>query len=217
MKRLLGALSASALALGLASTAVAKEPVLLVHGFTSDASTWNTYAGWFARDGFDAYAGSYDWTRSNRTTAATIGGWTQSVKSMTGAGRIDIVGHSMGALNTRYYLKFLGGTSHVDDWMSVTGVNYGTTVANVFCSGGLLTEACADLSTNSSIIRDLNRGDDTPGSVNYGAAWSGCDIAVVPAWNARISGGRNYYIGCVGHTSALGNSSVYRTVRGHID
>ena len=218
MKRLIGALAALTAAAGTAiGLAQAKEPVLLVHGFTGSSSSWDTYGSWFARDGFDAYAGSYDWTRSNRTTAVTVGGWVDQVRSMTGAPKIDLVGHSMGAMNSRYYLKYLGGTSKVDDWVSIGGVNYGTAVASVFCSGGALSQACAELAIGSSVVDDLNRGDDTPGSVNYGAVWSGCDIAVQPIWNARISGGRNYYAGCKDHSGMIRDSSTYRTVRGHID
>jgi triacylglycerol esterase/lipase EstA (alpha/beta hydrolase family) len=37
----------------------------------------------------------------------------------------------MGALNSRYYLKNLGGTSYVDDFVSVAGTNHGTTTASL--------------------------------------------------------------------------------------
>ena len=196
----------------LGGAAMAQDPVVLVHGYTSNASTWDTYRSWFSRDGYRTYAGSYDWTRSNRTSAVTVGSWVNATRSRYGVSKVDLVGHSMGALNSRYYLKFLGGTSHVDDWMSIGGVNYGTVVANL-CGGGILGPSCADLAVGSDILDDLNRGDDTPGSVRYGAAWSWCDGVILPAWNARISGGSNRYVGCVGHNAMLRDSGTYRTVR----
>ena len=35
----------------------------------------------------------------------------------------------MGGLSTRYYLKNLGATQYVDDWVSIGGPNHGTTFA----------------------------------------------------------------------------------------
>ena len=213
MKKLIRTLTAAAAAVAcIGGAAQAKEPILLVHGYTSNASTWDTYRSWFSRDGYATAAGSYDWTRSNRTTAVTIGSWVNSVRSYYGVSKIDLVGHSMGALNTRYYVKFLGGTTKIDDWMSIAGVNYGTVVANL-CGGGILGPSCADLAVGSDILDDLNAGDDTPGSVRYGAAWSWCDLVIVPQTNARIAGGSNRYVGCVGHNDMLQDSGTYRTVR----
>lgn len=196
----------------LAGSAMAQDPVVLVHGYTSNASTWDAYRGWFAQDGIDTYAASYDWTRSNRTSAVTVGSWVNDARGRFGASKVDLVGHSMGALNSRYYLKFLGGTSKVDDWMSIAGVNYGTALANL-CAGGILGPSCADLAIGSDILEDLNRGDDTPGRVRYGAAWSWCDGVILPAYNSRIAGGSNRYVGCVGHNDALRDARTYRTVR----
>ena len=210
--RPLAVASAALASLACLSSASARDPVVLVHGYTSNASTWNTYRAWFDRDGYDTYAASYDFTRSNRTSAVTVGTWVNDARRRFGASKVDLVGHSMGALNSRYYLKFLGGTSRVDDWMSIAGVNYGTALANL-CSGGILGPSCADLAIGSDILDDLNRGDDTPGRVRYGAAWSWCDGVILPATNSRIAGGSNRYVGCVGHTRVLSDARTYRTVR----
>lgn len=213
MKKLIRTLIGAAAAVAcVGGAANAQDPIVLVHGYTSNASTWDTYRSWFARDGFATAAGSYDWTRSNRTSAVTVGTWVNATRSQFGVSKVDLVGHSMGALNSRYYLKFLGGTSRVDDWMSIAGVNYGTLIANL-CGSGIIGPSCADLAVGSDILDDLNRGDDTPGAVRYGAAWSWCDGVIIPATNSRIAGGSNRYIGCVGHNTTLQNSRTYRTVR----
>jgi triacylglycerol lipase len=214
LKRLIGAAMAAACAL--AGQAVAKDPVVMVHGYTGKGSSFETYRGWFGQDGFQTYVNSYDWTRSNRTTAVVLDGWVDAARQQFGADKVDIVGHSMGALNSRYYLKFVGGTQKVRDWISIGGVNYGTTVA-VFCFGGLFDDACAELLVGSSILNDLNAGDDTPGTTRYGAAWSGCDLLIQPVWNATIAGGSNFYVGCKGHSGMLSDFTTYRTVRGFID
>jgi len=62
-------------------------------------------------------------------TAQQLATEVNSVLAQTGASKVDPVVHSMGALAARYYLKNLGGTSYVDDFVSATGVNHGTTVA----------------------------------------------------------------------------------------
>jgi len=63
---------------------------------------------------------SYNWRQSNATTASQI------------SSKVDIVTHSMGGLSSRYYLKNLGGTAEVDDWVSLGGPNHGTNTAYCF-------------------------------------------------------------------------------------
>ena len=64
----------------------------------------------------------------------------------------------MGSLNTRYYLKNLGGTEKVDDWVSLGGPNHGTTSANICCEA-----SCVEMRIESTFLRELNREDETPG------------------------------------------------------
>ncbi|MEU2624395.1 triacylglycerol lipase [Streptomyces sp. NPDC007157] len=207
------------LALPLTTTpaqAASHDPVVFVHGLSSDSSSWDAWIADFEADGYSSsqlYAWSYDWTKSNVTTASQLSSYIQSVLSQTGASKVDLVVHSMGALNSRYYLKNLGGTSYVDDFVSVAGVNHGTSVASL-C--GWLYTSCKEMTTGSSFLTALNSGDETPGSVSYAAYWSNCDAAIDPDSSALLSGATNVGVGCISHTDMNDDYGVYQQVRDFI-
>jgi triacylglycerol lipase len=196
--------------------AASHDPVVFVHGLSSDSSSWDDWIADFEADGYSSsqlFAWSYDWTKSNVTTASQLSSYIQTVLSQTGASKVDLVVHSMGALNSRYYLKNLGGTSYVDDFVSVAGVNHGTSVASL-C--GWLYASCKEMQTGSSFLTALNSGDETPGSVSYAAYWSNCDAAIDPDSSALLSGATNVGVGCISHTDMNNDFGVYQQVRDFI-
>jgi triacylglycerol lipase len=193
-----------------------RNPVVFVHGLSSSASSWNDWTADFKADGYTSaqlYAWSYDWSKSNVTTAQQLSTQIKNVLAQTGASKVDLVVHSMGALNSRYYLKNLGGTAYVDDFVSTAGVNHGTTTAS-WCSW--LYTSCAEMYTGSSFLTSLNSGDETPGSVSYASYWSNCDDSLTPDTTAILSGATNVEVGCVSHTEMNNDHGVYEQVRDFI-
>lgn len=162
----------------------------------------------FEADGYlaaELRAMSYNSAQSNATTAQEV----QELRADTGAAKVDIVTHSMGGLSSRYYLRNLGGTASVDEWVSIGGPNHGTWTA-VACS---LLASCREMVPGSSFLNALNSGDETPGSVRYGTFWSPCDEIINPDGSVVLSGATNTRTGCIGHLSLLPSSSVYVGVR----
>lgn len=207
------------LSLPLASTpaqAASHDPVVFVHGLSSSSSSWDDWVADFEADGYSSselFAWSYDWKQSNVTTAQQLATEVKSVLAQTGASKVDIVGHSMGTLSARYYLKNLSGTSYVDHFVSVAGVNHGTSVASL-C--GWLYTSCKEMETGSSFLTALNSGDETPGSVSYAAYWSDCDAAIDPDSSAELSGATNVDAGCISHDEMNNDYGVYEQVRDFI-
>ncbi|MFE3327020.1 esterase/lipase family protein [Streptomyces sp. NPDC059176] len=195
--------------------AATHNPVLFVHGLSSSASTWNTWVSKFKADGYAAselYTWSYNWKQSNKTTASQIAAKVQQIRAETGAAKVDIVTHSMGALSARWYLKSLGGTSYVDDFVSVAGVNHGTDIS-FFCS---FYTSCKEMVIGSSFLKTLNADDETPGAVNYATLWSTCDAAINPDESAKLSGAINTSVGCKSHNSMNDDAGNYTKVRDFI-
>ncbi|MGW7047852.1 esterase/lipase family protein [Streptomyces avermitilis] len=193
--------------------AATHNPVVFVHGISSSASSWDDWIADFEADGYTASeldAWSYDWSQSNVTTAQQLATEVRSVLARTGASKVDLVVHSMGALSARYYLKNLGGTSYVDDFVSTAGVNHGTTVAS-WCKW--LYTSCSEMYTGSSFLTALNSGDETPGSVAYASYWSNCDDLLTPDTSAILSGATNVEVGCISHTDMNNDYGVYQQVR----
>ncbi|MEV6167380.1 alpha/beta fold hydrolase [Streptomyces sp. NPDC051954] len=204
------------LALSLSATparAATHDPVVFVHGLSSSSSSWDEWAGYFEADGYTSAeldAWSYSWSQSNATTAQQLATEIRNVLARTGATKVDIVTHSMGVLSSRYYLKNLGGTAYVDDFVSVAGTNHGTSTA-AWCAW--LYTSCAEMNTGSSFLTSLNSGDETPGSVAYASYWSNCDEALNPDSTALLSGATNVGVGCVSHTDMNNDHGVYEQVR----
>lgn len=193
--------------------AATHNPIVFVHGISSDASSWDDWIADFKADGYSASeldAWTYSWSQSNVTTAQQLATEVQRVLKATGASKVDLVTHSMGALSARYYLKNLGGTAYVDDFVSAAGVNHGTSTAS-WCAW--LYTSCAQMNTGSSFLTALNSGDETPGSVAYASYWSNCDDALTPDTTAILSGATNVEVGCISHTDMNNDYGVYGQVR----
>ncbi|ADG88798.1 esterase/lipase family protein [Thermobispora bispora] len=196
--------------------AATPDPVIFVHGWSGADWNWAVMIADFQRNGWPSnrlFAWNYDWTQSNAVTAQKLAAYVDQVRAQTGAAKVDIVTHSMGGLSSRYYLKFLGGTAYVDDWVSIGGPNHGTN-ASYLCN--LLMVSCAEMNYNSAFLTQLNAGDETPGPVNYGTFWSNCDEIINPDSSVLLDGAVNTYVGCIGHISMLASPSVAQKVRNFI-
>jgi triacylglycerol lipase len=195
------------------AASLAVDPILFVHGWSRSASDWNTMIGRFEKDGWSKKqlrAYSYNTSTSNKTTAeTTVKAEVEKLKSETGASKVDVVAHSMGSLNTRWYIKFVaGGEANVDEWVSLGGPNHGTDTAN-FCP----STACVEMRIGSKFLSELNAGDETPGAVNYGTWWSACDTTINPDSSVALSGATNTQTGCVSHLNLMQDETVYTQVR----
>ena len=216
-KRLTAFVTAIALCIaGLAVTpasSLGQDPILFVHGYSESASLWNTMIANFEKDGYpksylSAY--SYNTSTSNKTLAETeVKSRVEALKKATGATKVDIIAHSMGSLNTRWYIKFVsGGEANVDDWVSLGGPNHGTETAN-FC----FSTSCVEMRVGSKFLSELNAGDETPGAVSYGTWWSPCDEIINPDSSVALSGATNTKTACLSHTALTTDKTVYEQVR----
>jgi triacylglycerol lipase len=199
-----------------ASAQAAQDPILFVHGWNSSASAWNTMIDRFVAAGVPRnrmLAITYNSNQSNGTIANQVRDAAASLRASTGAARVDIVTHSMGGLSSRYYLKNLGGTAFVDEWVSLGGPNHGTNWAYAcypFSAG------CRDMIPGSSFLNNLNATDETPGSVRYGTFWSSCDEVINPDSSVLLSGATNTGVGCLGHSALRTDAGVFDRVRSFI-
>jgi triacylglycerol lipase len=187
------------------------DPILFVHGWNSDGSTWNTMVGRFQADGYSAsrlFSWSYNTSQSNATTAQQIATKVNEILAATGATKVDLISHSMGGLSTRYYTKNLGGDAKVDDFVSLGGPNHGTDTAN-FC----FSTACSEMRVGSTFLNNLNSGDETPGAPHYATWWSPCDEVINPDSSVPLSGATNTQTACMSHSSLHEDATVYAQVR----
>jgi triacylglycerol lipase len=192
-----GAALAGTVAFGASPASAApkvSDPVLFVHGFTGASSNWGAYLRTFAED-TDRYPAdrlftiNYNSFAPNTYTAYQIQAKVRSILAETGAEKVDIVAHSMGAFGSRYYLKNLGGTAYVDDFVSLGGPNHGTTTTNTVQCGFI--PSCVEMRPGSAFLTALNEGDETPGDVDYATIRTPIDELVVPSASTELDGAQN--------------------------
>ena len=209
---LVGAVASPAVAARRKRAPARPDPVLLVHGFRGSSTGWHALeASLHARGYRDAEidAIDYDSDASNVDIARQIAHEADVLRARTGASRIDVVTHSMGAISSRYWLERLGGAAQVDAWVSLAGVNEGT----VWAYGCYVLTACREMVPTSSVLDRLNDGfRATAGATRYGAWWSPCDDAIVPRANAELPGAHNVETACLGHTEMRTDPQVLAQV-----
>jgi triacylglycerol lipase len=103
----------------------------------------------------------------------------------SGASRIDVVGFSMGALVSRYWIQRLGGRARVRRFVSISGPHAGT--ANAYA---LPLAGAREMRPGSPLLTDLARDVDPWGEVEVHCFWTPFDLMVVPARSAILPGAR---------------------------
>ncbi|WP_406365088.1 esterase/lipase family protein [Streptomyces sp. NBC_01546] len=194
--------------------AVRPDPIVFVHGWNPDTSPWETMAGRFEADGWPTShldQWTYNATQPNATTAARLADEVERVLDLTGATKVDVITHSMGALSSRYYLKNLGGAAKVDAWVSLAGPNHGTDTAQ-WCGGA----PCIEMRPGSDFLSALSSGDETPGSSRYATWGSPCDSIISPKSSVALSGAVNSTTACLNHSALRTDRTVYGEVKAHV-
>jgi triacylglycerol lipase len=196
-------------------TSAARDPVILVHGYIGGYGL--TPWGDIVDDLWD-----HGWTsiweiyytdpiyQSNVDNAAELAWAVDYVLGQTGASKVDLVCHSMGGLSARWYIKFMGGASKVDDYVSLGSPHHGTPVAIL----GFWTEGGREMLPGSSFLNTLNAGDETPGSVHYTAIYAYADELVIPYSTAKLyDGATNKGKWWVMHISMLFSGTIQGWIR----
>src|SRR4029077_3349931 len=102
---LVGAVASPAVAARPKHAARRPDPVLLVHGFRGSSSGWHELEASLRAQGYrDSEIDAIDYGNdaSNVDVARAIAHEADALRARTGASRIDVVTHSMGAISSRY-------------------------------------------------------------------------------------------------------------------
>ncbi len=207
---------ASGRRLGADARSTRPDPVVLVHGYGATAHSWDPFvehlvAGGHPRD--EIVVLDYDSAQSNVTTARQLAAAVADLRMRTGARRVDLVSHSMGALSSRWFVQELGGRSQVDAWVSIGGADRGTWYG-LQCPTRV---SCRELLPGSEFQRRLGPTVDRSGRTRFGAWWSPCDRIIEPRRNARLIGADNVETRCIAHISLLFDPAVADQVAAFID
>lgn len=139
----------------------AGHPVVLVHGWWGSPENFTGMRNGLQEAGYTVSVVNLP-GNENRANAWTVREAVTAASAASGGGQVDVVGHSMGGLSVRHYLKFLGGTDLVANYVAMGTPQYGYPEACILPEDG-----GGQMCPNSAFLAELNAGDDTPGSVTY--------------------------------------------------
>lgn len=170
-------------------------PVVLVHGtFETMDQNWAVLSPRLKEKGYCVFALNY----GNRglgpiqDSARELGIFVDNVLAYTGAGKVALVGHSQGGMMPRYWIKNLGGKDKVEDLVGIAPSNYGTELEQVDFRALLgipsPCRACEQQAAGSEFLRDLNRGDDTPGRGSFTQIATDDDEIIIPYTRSFLKG-----------------------------
>lgn len=197
-------------------SATAATPVVLLHGYVHNRSAFIGMsralrkAGFAHIHGFDYNPLAYDIPE----VAGMLAGEVERVLALTGADRVQLVGHSMGGVIARYYVQQLGGEDTVDTVLTLGAPHRGTYTAYLG-----LGRAVGQLRPGSALLRKLEE-TARPSDVRWVALYSDMDLMVVPAASAKLVHpalrATNVRLDDTGHMSLLLSGHALRTVVEHL-
>ena len=167
-----------------------RYPVVIVHGVWHGADvTAGRLTPALLRLGYCVFAPSYGNRGEARMDigAGEFAAFVNRVLEETRAKRVSIVAHSSGGTMARYYVKFLAGTTKVDDLVTFASPHGGTTFPLPRPLGrfGPCT-ACEQQVRGTSFIQGLNEGDVTPRPVSYTQVATRYDGMTTPFTSAHL-------------------------------
>lgn len=121
-------------------TAAHPNPVVLLHGLSNDAISWNTLSPVLARAGYCVFTTTYGVGAAGpligaftpvEDSARQISAFIDRVLAATGTEKVDLVTHSIGGAVAFYYLNQLGGHPNVDHFVALAAPLHGSTVSGL--------------------------------------------------------------------------------------
>jgi triacylglycerol lipase len=142
----------------------------------------------------------YDTCRSNLETAAMIGRTVAELLEKSGADKVHVIAHSMGAIPARWCIRFGGCAGKVDQVVTLAGANHGTIWAGA-CAFQFWAVSCADMQPESPILTKLNT-DEAPVGIGWETWVSICELVILPRESAFLRGAVNHDLtdDCVDHS-----------------
>lgn len=151
-----------AFALSLAPPASAAPPAriaIIVPGQGEGPDTYRLLAQTLEVQGYQAQVlnlAGRDLVADAHAIAATV----DTARARQPGSPLSLIGHSVGGLSARYYLKALGGSNHISNYVAIGTPQYGVAPQ---CPGNTARDTCFQ----SNFLQTLNDGTDTPGPTNY--------------------------------------------------
>ena len=184
------------------------RPVILVHGVLVNDGVWFGFRRHLVREGVNGvYTVNYGPPHADiERYAGQLATKVDRVCAATGAQRVVLIGHSMGGLVSRAYVRRYG-TARVERIVTIGTPHHGSVLAWSFPGRCL-----AQMRPGNKWLVTLNRDAVGPTPVPITSIWSRHDSMVVPQGSSELATARNIAVVGVGHNALLGDRTVRDTV-----
>ena len=182
---------------GCKPTAAHPRPVILLHGTFSNAyANWAMFAPRMAAAGYCVFGLNYGGangspvqaTGNQRGSAGQLAAFVDEVLAATGAAKVDLVGHSQGALMPLYYINKLGGADKVHNMIGVEPATNGISAYGIMhlydavpllrFYRDLLLPAAQDYTAGSAFVQEIAANGMTRPQVQYTTIISRSDLII---------------------------------------
>jgi triacylglycerol esterase/lipase EstA (alpha/beta hydrolase family) len=222
---------------------------VLIHGLGGNGQdNWSYLGPYLANAGYCVFSLTYNASSPLGPQVGGTGPLTQSAQEIsdfisqvladTGAGKVDLVGHSEGAFLSLYIPKELPVRAQIDRVVALAPPTHGTSfsgIVTLFQDLGLGSEqqaflntycqACAELIDGGSAVATLDDGPIAQAGISYTIIATRYDTAVTPTGTAFVEepGVTNEYVQdtCpldpVGHIGLAFDSGVAQLITNSLD
>ncbi len=118
--------------------------------------------------------------------APQVGDAARALCEESRAGRVDLVGFSMGSLVSRYWIQRQDGRQLVRRFVSIAGPQRGTLTAYASRLAGI-----RDMRPQSQLLRELGEQQEVWGDVELHCLWTPFDLTIIPGRSGVLPGARS--------------------------
>lgn len=195
-----------------------RAPVILLPGaFGQELVYWNVWQYFLERDGYHVYLASFPrFTFTDlRVSARMLADKVEEVCAVEDTEHVSLVGHSMGGLIARHYLKYGAGHKRVARLCCLGSPHHGTWTALT----APILAGTRQILPGSEFLTELNDPKRDHGGVPILNVWSKWDGIVIPAESAVLEapGVENRVLPYAGHWGLLVSRKAHNWVRETLD
>jgi len=179
------------------------RPIILLHGYAMNRASFLLLARRLVSAGLGPVYGFEYWTLGQTSRAARrLGRYVERVCEATGSPRVDLIGHSLGGVVSRYLVTLDRGHERVRNLVTIGSPHRG---ANM--SGFGIGHPHKELYPGSALLERLESAV-LPAETRITTIWSRSDALVPGARDARLHGVEEIVYDDLGHLSLLASRRV---------
>lgn len=189
------------------SAAIERFPIIYVPGFGAPPFHSLYFRSRLEVEGFDVFEAGLPHLQIGDVakSAAALAVEVQRARHEFDAEKVNLIGHSLGGIISRYYLQKLGGWKYVH-----RAVYLGTPHKGVYWAVfGLLTKAGRQILPNSKLIREMNNNPSRCRNIKCLSIISNFDEMIIPRESGILDCGYNKAVNWpIGHWGMVFSNRV---------